>query len=88
MSEPVVEPAPEPTPAELYVAEVAVITARIETLKTLKAQAMAAAVANVDPELVTDSLREEIGRPYESEINTLLYKKNARSIAFAESFIA
>ncbi len=79
---------PTPTLAEIYTAEVAAITDRIETLKTLKTQALAAAIANVDPELVTDSLREEIGRPYESEINTLIYKKNVKSIAFAESFIA
>ena len=76
-----------PTPAELYVAEVAAITARIETLKTLKTQAVTAASANVDPALVTDSFREEIGRPYESEINTLIHKKNVASIAFAESFL-
>jgi hypothetical protein len=78
-----------PTPAaETYTAEVAAITARIETLKTLKTQSIAAATANVDPALVTESFREEIGRPYESEINTLVYKKNAASIAFAESFLA
>ncbi len=79
---------PTPTLAEIYTAEVAAITDRIESLTTLKTQAIAAATANVDPELVTDSLREEIGRPYESEINTLIYRKNVKSIAFAESFIA
>jgi hypothetical protein len=77
-----------PTPAESYAAEVSAITARIESLKTLKTQAIAAASANVDPALVTESFREEIGRPYESEINTLIYKKNVASIAFAESFLA
>lgn len=73
---------------ETYRTEIAAIVARIETLKTLKTQAIAAATANVDPELVSDSLREEIGRPYESEINTLVYQKNVKSIQFAESFLA
>lgn len=76
------------TAAEIYTAEVAAIAARIEALKVLKAQALAAATANVATELVSDSLREELGRPYESEINTLVYQKNVKSIAFAESFLA
>jgi hypothetical protein len=71
-----------------YKAEIATIVARIDTLKTLKTQAVAAATANVAPELVSDSLREELGRPYDSEINTLLYQKNSKSIQFAESFLA
>ena len=76
-----------PTAAETYTAEIAAIVARIETLKGLKTQAVAAATANVATELVSDSLREELGRPYDSEINTLVYQKNVKSIAFAESFL-
>lgn len=76
------------TAAEIaYKAEIAAIAARIDALKTLKIQAVAAATANVATELISDSLREELGRPYDSEINTLVYQKNVKSIAFAESFL-
>lgn len=77
-----------PSAAETYVAEVAAITARIEALETLKTQAIEAATANVAPELVSESFRNELGRPYDAEVSQLVYLKNVKSIAFAESFLS
>lgn len=72
---------------DVYKAEIVAIDARIEALKTLKDQAIAAALENVAPDLVSDGLRDELGRPYDAELNTLAYRKNIKYIAFAESFL-
>lgn len=70
---------------EIYQAQITAINARIAALETLKTDFQAEVVADVAADLLSDRLREEVGRPFESEINWLRFKKNEASIAFAES---
>lgn len=70
---------------EEFKAKIDAFEARIAALETLKASAWTTASANVSPDLLSDNFKDEIQRPYESEIGQLRYKVNVAKIDFATS---
>lgn len=70
---------------ESYRAIIAAIDARILALETAKTE-MVDSIAHVDdPQFMSTNFAEDLGRPFDNEINWLRYKRNAESIAFAHT---